>query len=247
MEYDWVKIGQRIRENRKALPKGQNTLEHFAEEIHCRRQTVSEWEKGKAEPLLRDVLNMCRLFDCESGYLLCEFDTKTRITAEIQSATGLRESAIKKLAAYQAEKPEVVGEFKGENETVIPMSYFINYGEQLFQMMRAERTNHFEYLRAKNDELFPLFQRLYGKAAAEERKRKSETWGMNTDVEKAYAELVKAELQQQGKSAEDIQRIYQKTMGFYYDSLRLKNEELSRKNLMIYELYAIVEKYVQEG
>lgn len=247
MKYDFEAIGKRISSERENFSEKKLTQFELGEKLGYNAKTVRKWEQGKTLPELTTMLQMCEMFGCELGYLLGEYNTRTRAAADIQSATGLRESAIKKLATYQAEKPEVIGELKGENETVIPISYFINYGEQLFQMMRAERTNHFEYLKATQDKLFPLFQKLYNKASTKEQKNKASTWGMNTDVEKAYTELVKVELQQQGKTAEDIQKIYQDTTGFYYDAIRLQQESLSHKSLMVYELGTIVEKYMQEG
>lgn len=40
---------------------------------------------------------MCDLFNCELGYLLGEYNCKTRATTDIQAATGLSERAIDRL------------------------------------------------------------------------------------------------------------------------------------------------------
>ena len=47
-------------------------------------------------PQFEDMLKMCEVFDCELGYLLGEFDCKTREATDIQAKTGLSEKAIKK-------------------------------------------------------------------------------------------------------------------------------------------------------
>ncbi len=99
-DLDWTKIGRRISIERKA--RGFKNLDNFAEEISVSRQTLSKWEKGdeKTHPLLDDLFKMCNLFNCELGYLLCEYDCKTRAATDIQAITGLSEAAILQLNAW---------------------------------------------------------------------------------------------------------------------------------------------------
>ena len=37
---------------------------------------------------------MCEIFNCELGYLLCEYDCKNKIAADVQTVTGLSEKAV---------------------------------------------------------------------------------------------------------------------------------------------------------
>ena len=95
MYYDIKKIGERIHQERTILGL---TMEEFGRFLGTTRQNVSSWEKGTAKGLaLDDLLKMCEIFNCELGYLLCEFDCKTRENTDISAITGLTEEAIEQL------------------------------------------------------------------------------------------------------------------------------------------------------
>lgn len=88
-------IGERILTERKKLGLTQDGL---AEKIDIgSRQTIGQWENGTALPSLSKLLCMCDLFDCEIGYLLCEYDCKTRAATDVKSETGLSERAVYEL------------------------------------------------------------------------------------------------------------------------------------------------------
>lgn len=95
--YNLSRIGERIKQERKAAGLSQDEL---GERLTYKRQTIAKWEKGESFPELRDMLQMCNLFGCELGYLLCEYDCKTREATDIQEVTGLSELAIKILRAF---------------------------------------------------------------------------------------------------------------------------------------------------
>lgn len=96
MQYDWKKIGERLKSEREALKL---SMDDLASEIHTTRQTISKWEKGTSvEITLNMLLELCRVFDCELGYLLCEYDCKTRAATDISQQTGLSEEAVKNLS-----------------------------------------------------------------------------------------------------------------------------------------------------
>lgn len=104
MKYDLKKIGKRIKTERKNHPNKYNQT-NFGRKLKdykengFNRDTVASWEKGEALPDIDVLLKMCEIFNCELGYLLCEFDTKTRINADIQKETGLSEESIEALRA----------------------------------------------------------------------------------------------------------------------------------------------------
>ena len=100
MVYDWVKIGNRIKTARKEMKLTQAELADKLSLTSSSRQTIGEWEKGKLRPHLDYMLRMCEIFECELGYLLCEFDCKTRTATDITEATGLSEDAVKKLIIF---------------------------------------------------------------------------------------------------------------------------------------------------
>lgn len=93
MNYDYKKIGERIKKERKLQGM---TQEAFAAEYHVKRSTVSKWEHGEAMPNFQTMLDMCAAFDCEMGYLLCEdgYENRTRKTTDTCEVTGLSEEAV---------------------------------------------------------------------------------------------------------------------------------------------------------
>ena len=97
MNYSLEKIGSRIKAERKALGLSQGEL---AEKCNLRassRQTVGAWEQGNLLPSVPDLLRLCSLFDCELGYLLGEYDRKTRQATDIFLETGLSADAVTSL------------------------------------------------------------------------------------------------------------------------------------------------------
>lgn len=97
MQYKKLKIAERIKSERK---KAKLSIEEMAERLDVNRNTITTWErqdeKGRIPPL-EAILRMCELFQCELGYLLCEYDCKTRAATDIQAETGLNEGAIRVL------------------------------------------------------------------------------------------------------------------------------------------------------
>lgn len=100
--YDKEKIGKRIEYERIAKGVSQEKL---AESIFISsRQAISRWEKGKTLPSLDDMLKLCNFFECELGYLLCEYDTKQRITTDISKKTGLTPKSVDNLLNMLSEQ-----------------------------------------------------------------------------------------------------------------------------------------------
>lgn len=98
MKYNSIAIGKRIKEERiKVGFKSQGAFAEHMGYAYESRQTVANWEKGKTMPCFEDMLKMCEIFNCELGYLLCEYDCKKRNRTDVQAVTGLSENAIKVL------------------------------------------------------------------------------------------------------------------------------------------------------
>ena len=98
MDYiaNYDKITARIKELRNEKNMTQDML---ADACDVTRQTVSKWEQGKSIPDMEGFFNLCRIFDCELGYLLGEegYSRNGRIVADIKKQTGLSDKAIKRL------------------------------------------------------------------------------------------------------------------------------------------------------
>lgn len=100
MEYNIKKIGERIHKLRKEMPN--MTMEELASAVGgITRQTVSKWEKGEGEITINDLVKLCKIFNCDMGYLLCEYEEcKTRDLQFIHDVTGLSEETIRILESW---------------------------------------------------------------------------------------------------------------------------------------------------
>lgn len=84
-------IGSLIAKERKYMKL---SLEELASKINVSRQTLSKWEKGEGEgPTIFDLIRLCKIFNCDYGYLVGEYSCKKKETFDIQQLTGLSEKA----------------------------------------------------------------------------------------------------------------------------------------------------------
>ena len=103
--YDYKNIGTIIKKERKELGMNQESLA-AALNISA-RQTIAKWENGTVIPQLEDMLNMCNLFGFELGYLLGEYELKTRVATDIHEQTGLSPEAIEYLEYAHSEASRI--------------------------------------------------------------------------------------------------------------------------------------------
>jgi len=111
MTYNFKKIGKRIEENRKQLGlKSADSLSEAIEEqgAYYSRQLIRVWERGEDVPPEKALLIMCNLFQCDLGYLLGEYDCKTRTNTDIAEETGLSDTAIECLKEMNDESKTVL-------------------------------------------------------------------------------------------------------------------------------------------
>lgn len=91
-------IGSRIKECRKEKKLSQDYI------AECcgvdARQTIGKWENGASTPTIEQLYILCDLFDCDIGYLLGEYDGKTRTIDDVQKHISLSQEAIKKLLKW---------------------------------------------------------------------------------------------------------------------------------------------------
>lgn len=112
MRYDYSKIGERLKKERKEYGfKSHDALCEYLKENNYRsfkRQTISKWEQGKECPPLDVLLTLCKLYNCELGYLLCEYDCKIKENSDIQEITGLSEKNIEYLKNKKKKDPKYI-------------------------------------------------------------------------------------------------------------------------------------------
>ena len=123
-KYNWAKIGNRIHDERLKLNLSQRELiaRMRNRDAGMGRAILLDLEKGEygkderfTTGILSDLENsvpvkglairqltaLCDIFDCDIGYLLCEYDEKTWGKHEVAKYTGLSEQAIDALHALQ--------------------------------------------------------------------------------------------------------------------------------------------------
>lgn len=101
IEYNFTKIGERIKNLRKSKHLTQDEL---CEQLCINRNTLSAVERGSEKQCRLDILlKCCSIFDCDMGYLLGEFDECKKLDTQfIHSQTGLTETSISNLALQMA-------------------------------------------------------------------------------------------------------------------------------------------------
>ena len=101
MKYNYVEIGERIRNERKQKKWSQDDLltELSVRGIKIHRNTLSDIENGCKRGVfsLPLLTALSELFNCEVGYLLCEYGCKTGRNTDISNETGLSDNAINAL------------------------------------------------------------------------------------------------------------------------------------------------------
>lgn len=100
MNYNLKIIGSRIKTQRKELGLSQDVLSK--EVLHCDRGVLGKYEKGERLPPLDLLLTMCEKSGCELGYLLGEYEEKTRTDTDICKETNLSSKAVESLKAFKS-------------------------------------------------------------------------------------------------------------------------------------------------
>lgn len=109
MEYNYIKIGDRLRQLRKDHGYSQDKLIDILDDeygVKIGRNTYSNIENGcqSASNFKLDLLiALSSLYGCDIGYLLCEYDNITGRNTDIQKITGLNDESIKALEMAVAE------------------------------------------------------------------------------------------------------------------------------------------------
>lgn len=98
MEYNLDAIGKRIRAERIARGLSQDELISALQTkgVSISRNSVSKLEGGNFSVNLglNFLAALCKIFDCDMGYLLCEYNERKHIVSDICIETGLSEKAV---------------------------------------------------------------------------------------------------------------------------------------------------------
>ena len=92
-------IGERLCRLRKSKNWSQNRL---GEKIGEDRWTVSDIEHDQHQLKQKQIIKLCKDFNCSANHLLCIDEMPTPEQTDVHRATGLSETSIKKLKALSA-------------------------------------------------------------------------------------------------------------------------------------------------
>lgn len=138
-------IGERIK-NERNRENHKLTLDELAAKINVTRQTISKWEQGKGGgPTVWDLQRMCDIFDCDYGYLIGDYECRTRIATDISDETGLSDQAVTNLLICAGE-PD-----KGEIDELITECPHDNL--RSYEIGRFAKIRFIEALLVNTDEL----------------------------------------------------------------------------------------------
>lgn len=86
------------------------TQESFAKEFNVSLKTIQNWEQNACTPNSKDLIALCKFFNCDMDYLFHNIDCKTHDLQYICDMTGLSENNVKKIVRYKS-SPPVFGKF----------------------------------------------------------------------------------------------------------------------------------------
>lgn len=105
MKYNWFEIGKRIQTEREGLDWSQSRLCAEIRRSPDTYRLIGRWEKGveTSRPSLKDMLELCRVFNCQLGYLLCEpeYIGKSKEETNAQRSTGLSKETIENFVEWK--------------------------------------------------------------------------------------------------------------------------------------------------
>lgn len=91
------KIGERINEERekKGLTKPELLQKIF--KSASSHKSVTAWESGERLPDLDSLSRMAEIFDCDVGYLLCDYNDRKFFISDVSEQTGLSTKAVERI------------------------------------------------------------------------------------------------------------------------------------------------------
>lgn len=106
-----ISVNKRIDEFRKRLARERKraklTQEALADKLSelgygKGQSAISEWEKKERLPDIETVFALSKIFGCDCGYLLGDYDERTHDSMDICKATGLSEETVNLLCNLRA-------------------------------------------------------------------------------------------------------------------------------------------------
>lgn len=234
MEYNQSIITKRIKalikENKEAHKKGlilkgeplyhlyQNST--LAKALGIDTRTLYNYLNGKSKIELKHIIKIADIFNCEVGYIIGEFDSKTKEVSTIQKATGLSDTAIDILKRDENGKPyfdidiSIINKIiEGTNQPT-PFNSMIAYLEN---QKRIEEYKKEQYFDGRID-----FKRIVDIVHDSAFYKEVHNYGVYdvhnlADNLAVYYEIIEKELLNEGYTQGQINYLKTMTHGFYMD------------------------------
>ena len=100
---------------------------------------LRKWEKGEAMPSLKQLCQMSEIFGCDVGYLLADYDQRTRDAADVCHITGLSERAVARLEGIK--KDPVSGFAKNSDGG----TYIVSARRTINELLESEHLDRLLY------------------------------------------------------------------------------------------------------
>lgn len=147
-------IASRLHDERK---KAALTLDRLALELKYSKPTVMNWEKdwdkktGKnVVPNYEQLKNLAALYNCEIGYLLCEYTAKTKQISDICSEIGILPQAADKL--HNIYKEALEHNIESFEIFLSFLCYCINNMDPLIELINEKKNLNILKTELENDE-----------------------------------------------------------------------------------------------
>lgn len=139
MEYKSEEIGKLIKAERK---KRNLSQEELGEKLNITGKQISNYEHGKPMPPMEVLLKICKIFDCELGYILGERDYSqgTKLKTIISNETGLNIEAINAIIGLTGTEREYINwgyeseKYRRILNTLFTSKGFLNFIETLAEL-----------------------------------------------------------------------------------------------------------------
>lgn len=152
-----IEIGKRLHNERI---RAKISLDELAELTGYSKPTVQRWERGwKAGtgeniiPTLDQIIELCAIYKCSPGYLLCEYHDRTRQAFDAALELGLTEESVQRLQALHAKQISTVQHIKKpiihSDVFICFLNYLICHSDYLYNLLldRKEIYNHDKHVR----------------------------------------------------------------------------------------------------
>ncbi|WP_251207606.1 helix-turn-helix domain-containing protein [Acetatifactor aquisgranensis] len=190
-DIDVEKINARI----KDAIKEWGSQDDFFEGIPYSKQAFHKCVREKSLVSLSVLLEIAKKLDCDMGYLLCEYDEKRRIVADVKEATGLEPDVIDIILNMKDSflKLSILNDLLKDNYflAMINLLYMVDYHyEKGMELDRIEKKVESDYKNAETLEEKEKLEKRYNEYRAEHKLHDSNALANRYRLTVAFSRLL---------------------------------------------------------